>query len=1348
MSNTSVPVNKRLRIWQQNLAKSARAQANFINSNTLSKEWDIILLQEPFFDDYGNTKASTAWRVIYPTDKLNNRSTVRSVILVNTALDTNTWSQLSLHESNDITAIQIIGLFGRLTIFNIYNDCTHSDNIKILGNFLKNNRSKVCSRDDDFMIWGGDFNRHHPLWEEERNHHLMGAAATAEAEILLKLVADHDMVMALPKDIPTLQARATKNWTRPDNVFCSSNMEGLFIRCEAVPRLRGPCTDHVPILSVIEIPMQKKVPEPTRNYRMVNWSNFDKILTSNIDTSLPEAQAILTVEQFQAAASQLTKVLQDTIEQAVPMTKPSVHMKRWWSSELEETKKILNRLSGEAHRYRAVAEHESHVKLEEVRKTYAAEISRAKSAHWQEFLEEAMERELWIANKYISNPTGDGGKTRIPTLKVVRPDGSRTEAITNEEKADLFVGLMFPKPPSISRVPDDFVYPTPLPAGAPITEEQLQRNISRLSPFKACGTDGIPNVILKKAYPLIKDHILHLFHAVFNLETYYPGWLEVITIVLQKPGKPAYDVAKAHRPVALLNTLAKLLTAIVAEDLSYLVEKHSLLPQTQFGGRPGRTTSDSMHLITNWTKHQWRQGRVVSILFLDIEGAFPNAVLDRLLHNMRKRRIPESIVKFIERLLTGRRTILKFDDYTSSWFSILNGIGQGDPISMIIYLFYNADLLDIARGASEMAVGYVDDGALLVAGVTFEENNRKLRKMMNKRGGAYQWAHEHHSMFEITKFELLHLTRKRVEDPKRHGKTMRAPRPSLKLQNTVVKPSSHCRFLGVLLDDELRWKEQLKNAVAKGMKYTMLFRRLTRPSTGLKHDFMERLYTAVAIPKMLYGADVWYTPVHKPTGYRNDQGSVGATRQLARVQRIAVLAITGALRSSPTDSLERHLGMLPLDLFMHKLCHRSAIRIATLPNTHPLYKVVRTCARHFVKKNRAPLHYLTHLYSINPDDIETITPVRQLPTYRRIFTTQIASNRADSLDYDKNNKAHIRIYTDGSGYERHAGAAAVMYKGLDPPVTLQYHLGPLTRNTTYEAEAVGVILGLQLLRSAGLPRKTTLSLDNQGVIMASATYKQRQSHYILDAIHRLSRAVWRHERGRSADFSLEIVWISGHSGAEGNELVDKAAKDAATGTSSDRAQLPKFLRDFGGVMPASTSALKQMHRRGLKMTWAARWAASPRYGKYKNFNDPDFSAYRRITKGFTRAQGSLMLQLRLEHVALNQYLARIGAIDSATCEHCGDAEESVTHFIFFCRSHREARRHAMEALGDEEYNAESIFSTRAGVKALLDFVNETGRLKKIFGDVSSENLEECVDIVEEDLDWGEEHDWNNADDGT
>ncbi|KAG6807916.1 hypothetical protein H0H92_006018 [Tricholoma furcatifolium] len=58
-------------------------------------------------------------------------------------------------------------------------------------------------------------------------------------------------------------------------------------------------------------------------------------------------------------------------------------------------------------------------------------------------------------------------------------------------------------------------------------------------------------------------------------------------------------------------------------------------------------------------------------------------------------------------------------------------IGQGDPVSMILYLFYNADLFDIPKGRRELALGFVDDAALVTSGKDLNETSRMLQEMMS-----------------------------------------------------------------------------------------------------------------------------------------------------------------------------------------------------------------------------------------------------------------------------------------------------------------------------------------------------------------------------------------------------------------------------------------------------------------------------------------------------------------------------------------------------------------------------------------------------------------------------------------
>ena len=301
-----------------------------------------------------------------------------------------------------------------------------------------------------------------------------------------------------------------------------------------------------------------------------------------------------------------------------------------------DLKKHSNQLSHLSHKFRALPDHICHRASKDARNKLANEVFKAKKEHWQEWLEEASGDDIWTAHNYIKTSPGNGSRTCIPTLKGKNRNGEDFTVTTNKEKGDLLTRMLFPPPPDVSSVPADFTYPDPVDKWAPITREHLNKAIQNLSLYKAPGPDRIANIVFKRGTSLT-DHLLPLFNAVFMLKTYYEPWRESITVILRKPGKPDYSIPKAYRPIALLNTTAKLLSAIVTDKVSFLLESHGLLPSTRFGGHPGRSTTDSLHLLEAMVKHAWRQGKVASVLFLDIEGAFPNAVTDRLIHNMKTR---------------------------------------------------------------------------------------------------------------------------------------------------------------------------------------------------------------------------------------------------------------------------------------------------------------------------------------------------------------------------------------------------------------------------------------------------------------------------------------------------------------------------------------------------------------------------------------------------------------------------------------------------------------------------------------------------------------------------------------
>lgn len=75
---------------------------------------------------------------------------------------------------------------------------------------------------------------------------------------------------------------------------------------------------------------------------------------------------------------------------------------------------------------------------------------------------------------------------------------------------------------------------------------------------------------------------------------------ESTTVVLRKQGKDNYTVPGSYRPIGLLNTIGKVMDAIMANHLSYVAETYSLLPSTHIGGR--KLSPPSMQYTTSSTR--------------------------------------------------------------------------------------------------------------------------------------------------------------------------------------------------------------------------------------------------------------------------------------------------------------------------------------------------------------------------------------------------------------------------------------------------------------------------------------------------------------------------------------------------------------------------------------------------------------------------------------------------------------------------------------------------------------------------------------------------------------------------
>ena len=260
-----------------------------------------------------------------------------------------------------------------------------------------------------------------------------------------------------------------------------------------------------------------------------------------------------------------------------------------------------------------------------------------------------------------------------------------------------------------------------------------------------------------------------------------------------------------------------------------------------------------------------------------------------------------------------------------------------------------------------------------------------------------------------------------------------------------MKPSAEAKFLGVWIDRKLRFRRQAEYALRKGTAWCLQFGRLARPKKGIKMRHVRTLYEQMLLPGMLYAASVWIVPQRTIPGRRNTYGSVGLICKLGRVHRQVCAMITGALRSTPTDSMEAHLNIPPFHLLVDRMIMRDATPLCTLPPSHPLHPHVKRAAR-WVKRHRSPLHEILAAYSLQPTEIETIAATRHPPGWRAPCTVSISATKDDAAN-DKQRwkeKDGWRVYSDGSDIDRGVGAAAVLYAPGQAPKVLRYHIGAST----------------------------------------------------------------------------------------------------------------------------------------------------------------------------------------------------------------------------------------------------------------------------------------------------------------
>jgi hypothetical protein len=173
-----------------------------------------------------------------------------------------------------------------------------------------------------------------------------------------------------------------------------------------------------------------------------------------------------------------------------------------------------------------------------------------------------------------------------------------------------------------------------------------------------------------------------------------------------------------------------------------------------------------------------------------------------------------------------------------------------------------------------------------------------------------RWCDEHGLSVNPDKTGLVTFTRRRklpgFFDSRLFGATLRCSRST--------------KYLGVILDARLTWKEHVDAKVRNARNMMWTCRRACGRKWGLRPRVVHWLFTSVVKPSITYASLVWWPGCE----------TARAKQVLGTIQRLACLVITEAMRTTPTNAMEALVGLPPLNLVVQGEARASAHRLWSL----------------------------------------------------------------------------------------------------------------------------------------------------------------------------------------------------------------------------------------------------------------------------------------------------------------------------------------------------------------------------------------------------------------------------------
>jgi len=172
-----------------------------------------------------------------------------------------------------------------------------------------------------------------------------------------------------------------------------------------------------------------------------------------------------------------------------------------------------------------------------------------------------------------------------------------------------------------------------------------------------------------------------------------------------------------YRGITILNVAYKVLSKIIKNKLQEYAE--ALLGDYQQGFRPGRSTTDAIHIMQQILEKALEYDITLHILFIDFKQAFDKVKRGRITTEMTKMGIPQKLVNLVNMTLNETTAIAKIGTETTESFKVQEGVRQGDTLSATLFnialesAIRKADLGGTINVKDVQIIAYADDVTII-----------------------------------------------------------------------------------------------------------------------------------------------------------------------------------------------------------------------------------------------------------------------------------------------------------------------------------------------------------------------------------------------------------------------------------------------------------------------------------------------------------------------------------------------------------------------------------------------------------------------------------------------------------